>query len=125
MVDWVTVGLWRFLIPLPPVIARRRVAGFRDAIDNEVGAMSAEHRDVHRFVVEELPRFGAPLPADVIAERLQIPLDRLSTLLDELEARKGFLFRDRAGAVAWAYPVTVELTPHRITFSSGEQLYAA
>jgi hypothetical protein len=36
-----------------------------------------------------------------------------------------FLFRNEQGAVAWAYPVTVDRTPHYVTFSTGEQVYAA
>ena len=28
-------------------------------------------------------------------------------------------------AVAWAYPVTVDTTPHHVSFDTGEQLYAA
>jgi hypothetical protein len=45
--------------------------------------------------------------------------------LDELEQHMTFLFRNAQGDVVWAYPVTVEQTPHRITFDTGEQLYAA
>lgn len=30
-----------------------------------------------------------------------------------------------AGAVVWAYHMTAAVTPHRLTFSSGERLYAA
>ena len=36
-----------------------------------------------------------------------------------------FLFRNPLGEVTWAYPVTVDTTPHPITFSSGEKLYGA
>jgi hypothetical protein len=33
--------------------------------------------------------------------------------------------RDEQGAVIWAYPITVAQTPHALTFSSSEHLYAA
>jgi hypothetical protein len=36
-----------------------------------------------------------------------------------------FVCRNAQGAVVWAYPVTVERTPHHVTFSTGERLYAA
>jgi len=36
-----------------------------------------------------------------------------------------YLYRNARGEVTWAYPVTVDHTPHRVTFSSGEQIYAA
>ena len=42
-----------------------------------------------------------------------------------LERRLIFLFRPGGRDVVWAYPITVEQTPHRMTFSSGERLWAA
>ncbi len=36
-----------------------------------------------------------------------------------------FLFRNPAGEVIWSYPLTVETTPHAMTFSTGERLHAA
>jgi hypothetical protein len=56
---------------------------------------------------------------------LKLGLDQVDTILDELEQKLFFLVRNAQGAVSWAYPVTVETTPHRLTFKSGEQLYAA
>ena len=54
-----------------------------------------------------------------------LPVIAVTSILADLEARKGFLFRNEDGAVVWAYPVTAEPTPHRIRFKSGETLYAA
>ena len=67
----------------------------------------------------------APLPPALFAERLHLPLTRVVAILDELEQHKTFLFRNAAGAVTWAYPVTVDPTPHRISFSTGERINAA
>ncbi len=49
----------------------------------------------------------------------------MTAILDELERNKTYLFRDAQGAVLWAYPVTAEPTPHPVTFSTGERIYAA
>ena len=125
MNDWLLVGVWRHLLRLPPAVGRRRIAQLAQRARTEVDALPAAHREVHRFVVRELPRFGQPMPPDAIANRLEIPLERVTEILADLEARKGFLFRNDDGAVAWAYPVTAEQTPHRIRFTSGETLYAA
>ncbi len=46
-------------------------------------------------------------------------------VLDDLEKHMTFLFRNKGGEVTWAYPVTVDKTPNHLTFSSGEQIYAA
>jgi hypothetical protein len=87
--------------------------------------LSEQHRSAHHFVVGELPRVGEPLSPQAVAESLQLPLARVIEILDELEAKKAFLFRDAQGAVVWAYPVTVEETPHRLSSRSGGRLYAA
>lgn len=54
-----------------------------------------------------------------------MPHYRLGVILDDLETHLTFLFRNEPGAVARANPETVERTPHQVTFSTGERLYAA
>ena len=125
MSDWLKVGVWRHMLRLPPKIGPRRVGKLADRAKAEVGALSEEHRIVHHFVVRELPRTEGPLAPQVVAENLRIPLDRVIQILDDWEARKAILFRNDQGAVVWAYPVTAAETPHRLTFKSGERLYAA
>jgi hypothetical protein len=80
---------------------------------------------VRNFVVKELPYVGEPLSPEFVARALDLPVNRLDVILDELEKHMTFLFRNEHGAVAWAYPVTADTTPHHITFNTGEQLYAA
>ena len=87
--------------------------------------MSEEHHRVRYFAVRELPRVGAPLPPGLIAQELDLPVARVNAILDELEQNLFFLFRNEQGAVAWAYPVTVDPTPHHLAFSTGERLYGA
>jgi hypothetical protein len=87
--------------------------------------MSAEHHLVRNFVVSELPRIGRPLSPELIAQRLDLPEARVRIILEDLEKHLTFLFRNAQGAVAWAYPVTTDQTPHRVTFSTGEQIHAA
>lgn len=125
MNDWLMVGVWRHILRLPPAIGRRRAGALAARARSEVGAVSPEHRAVHRFVVRELPRHGKPIPPQVIAEGLRFPVEEVVEILSDLERRKGFLFRSEDGSVLWAYPVTAEPTPHRIRFTSGETLYAA
>jgi hypothetical protein len=36
-----------------------------------------------------------------------------------------FVYRNPAGEVAWAYPVTAAETPHQITFPDGKQIWGA
>ena len=87
--------------------------------------MTTDHHRIRDFVVREMPRFAKPIPPETIAQSLNMKLGQVVSILDELEKNLTFLFRNEAGAVTWAYPVTVEQTPHRITFNTGEQIYAA
>jgi hypothetical protein len=87
--------------------------------------MSEEHHLVRYFVVRELPHAGQPLQPEFISRELNLPLTQVNTILDELERNLFFLVRNEQGAVSWAYPVTVDQTPHELTFSTGERLYAA
>ncbi|MBN1937130.1 MAG: hypothetical protein JW934_20900 [Anaerolineae bacterium] len=120
MKDKLLLGIWRYLVPIPRPIWQSQVGGGFD-----LGFMSEAHHRVRNFVVTELPRTGQPLSPEAIAGALNLPLDRVIDILDELERGMTFLFRSDGRSVTWAYPVTVEPTPHRVTFSTGEQVYAA
>jgi hypothetical protein len=87
--------------------------------------MTSDHHRVRNLVVRELPRVAAPLTPDWIASQVNLPIDRVIAILDDLEKHLTFLFRNAEGAVVWAYPVTVEKTPHHVTLSTGEHIYAA
>jgi hypothetical protein len=73
----------------------------------------------------QIPKAGKPLSPDFIAQALDLPPDRLSVILSDLEKHMTFLFRNLQGDVEWAYPVTAACTPHHVAFSSGERIDAA
>jgi hypothetical protein len=87
--------------------------------------MSEDHHRVRNYVVAALPRVGEPLSPAFIAQALDLPQTQVVDILDELERHMTFLWRNEEGAVTWAYPVTVDRTPHHVTFSTGERIYAA
>jgi hypothetical protein len=118
-------GLWRHFLHIPHLIGQGGAAHNAEKGHAQIGFMGVDHHKVRDFVVLELPRRGRPIPADDIAKEVNLPLQRTQEILDELEKGMTFLFRNEKGEVAWAYPVTAESTPHRIHFSSGEQIYAA
>ena len=87
--------------------------------------MSETHHLIRNYVVRRLPQAGKPInPADISVD-LDLNVEAVAGILDELEQELFFLVRNRRGAVSWAFPVTVETTPHRMTFESGEQVFAA
>ena len=106
--------------PIPWSIWQRQVRG-----DTNLDFMTENHHKVRNFVVIEIPKQGMALSSETIAQALAIPLIDVSKILVELEENMTFLYRDEQGAVTWAYPVTVDETPHRMAFSSGERINAA
>lgn len=121
----ILLGLWRNLLRIPGLIWQAEVTHHAEKGDSRIDFMSADHHAVRDFVVLEIPQRGSPIAAEVIASGANLSLQRTREILDELERGMTFLFRNEKGEVVWAYPVTAEPTPHRIHFSTGEQIYAA
>jgi hypothetical protein len=120
MEDKLLLGIWRCVLPVPPQIWQRILKG-----DADLGFMSPDHHRVRDLTVLALPAERRPLPPEWISRQLGLPQARVVEILEELERNLTFLFRNPAGEVTWAYPVTVDPTPHRITFSTGERVNAA
>jgi hypothetical protein len=119
--DSLLMGIWSYLIPIPGAIWKRQVEGGEADLD----FMSDDHHRIRDFVVLEVPRVGKPLTPEFIAQRLDLSLDQVVAISEDLEKHMTFLFRNEQGAVSWAYPVTVDETPHQVSFSTGEQIHAA
>lgn len=118
-------GVWRLMVGVPSFLWEKQIEKVKHKVNRSTRFMSQEHRLVHHFVVREMPRVGGPISAEMVARKLDMPLERIRELLQELEEHLTFLVKNSQGDVVWAYPVTVEKTPHALTFGSGEQLYAA
>ncbi len=125
MANQLMSGFWRLMLSVPPFLWEAQITQARRKIQAGMGFMSPAHRRVHHYAVRELPRWGRPLPPGAVAAGVDLPENTVRRLLDDLEAHMTFLFRNPAGEVTWAYPVTVEPTPHALAFSTGEQLHAA
>ena len=119
------LGFWRYVLNVPPFIWKKQIEKGKKRFEREYGKMPKDFRNVHHFVVKELPCFGKPLPESIVSKKLGLPIDRVRQAMDYLEKRMTYLFRNKDKEVIWAYPVTVDKTPHKITFSTGEKLYAA
>ena len=119
------LGFSRYILPIPRIIWQRVVSNSTSDTQDRLDFMTKDHHRVRKHVVLELPKVNAPISPQQIAESLDLPIDRVNFLLDDLEKHMTFLYRNGEGAVTWAYPVTVDQTPHSVDFSSGEQIYAA
>lgn len=87
--------------------------------------MTDAHHQIRYFVVKEMVNRQKPIEPELISQELNMPLEQVKVILGELQEKLFFLVRNEQGAVVWAYPVTVERTPHELNFSSGERLYGA
>lgn len=125
MADMVLLGRDKALVPVQRAMWASHLA---DAVEHgkaRLAFMTEDHHRVRYFVVRELPRAGTVLSPDFIAQSLGLSTGTVNSILDELERNLFFLWRGQGGSVSWAYPVTVDRTPHLIHFSSGERLYGA
>ena len=110
---------------LPALIWKRNVRLEAKRAATRLKFMGPAHHRVRNFVVSELPRAQQPLSLEVIAAGVGLEIERVRGILDELDARLTFLHRRDGRNVDWAYPVTAEETPHRVTFDNGERFFAA
>ena len=119
------IGIWRFMIPLPQVLIKNDLRKMADAICRKTADVSDEERRVHRFVVMTMTETNEPVTSEYIAEKFEMPLDRVRDIVDKLEEMKVFFYRYNSQGINWAYPVTVENEVYKMAFSTGEQCNAA
>ncbi len=119
------LGFRRYMVPIPGAIWRAVVSKNARKLEMELSLMSEEHQLVRNYIVQALPRIGEPISAEYIADKMNMHIDRVKVILDDLEQHMTFLCRYGQSEVNWAYPVTVDQTPHSITYSTGERGYAA
>lgn len=118
-------GFWRHMLPVPASLLEKRAEKGGRKIREELSFLTGDHRRVHHFIVREMPSYRRPMDPGLVAREVNLTEERVTAILQELEEHMTFLFRNKDGAVVWAYPVTVEETPHQLTFSTGEKIYAA
>ena len=115
----------RKFIEMPRETWEQHIAQAPKECSHTLSFMTEEHHLIRYFVVKKLPHIGKPILPELISDVLKIPLSTIINILDDLERNLFFLVRNEQGAVSWAFPVTVDKTPHQLTFSTGERLNAA
>ncbi len=112
-------------VPLPRFAWLATVKTARLAVERVVAKLSVDERRVRDFLVTEIGRTAEPVAPDALVRALGLAPQQVASILDALEARMTFLYRNDAGEVVWAYPVTAHRTPHHLSFESGERCYGA
>ena len=96
------LGLWRYIIKVPPTLWQKQIAKGKRRLEKEHGSLSEDYRLIHHFVVRELPYAGKPLSPELMSNKLGLPVDSVKTALDYLEKRMTFLYRNKNEEVVWA-----------------------
>jgi hypothetical protein len=123
--ETILIGRGREITTIPRKEWEQELGTVPQYFKDRLSFMTAEHHRVRYCVVRELPLTGKPLSIEFIATQTHLSADQVTEILDDLERHLMYLYRNHLGMVAWAYPVTVDQTPHTLTFSTGERLYGA
>jgi hypothetical protein len=125
MEEKILLGRDRQIIEIPRSVWEQHLTQIPGHSQKRLNFMTDAHHRIRYFVVKELVNRQKPIEPEFISEKLKMPLKQVYFILEELERNLFFLVRNEQGAVVWAYPVTVEATPHRLIFGGGERLYGA
>ena len=108
-------------------------AAWKDAVAAHVAHMpqrlafmTPAHHRVRNAAVLGLPAGGGrPLSMAHLAAAAGVPEKTTRAIAEELERNLFFVVRKGEDHISWAFPVTVDQTPHRLRFGSGERLFGA
>jgi hypothetical protein len=125
MKDNIYLGSGSLFTPVPSSIWRQMFSHESHDTAAKLDFMSTDHHKIRDFVVKQIPEVGGPITTEYIAESLELNPEDVARIIDELEVKMTFLYRGSPEGVTWAYPVTVDHTPHRVIFDSGLQTFAA
>lgn len=125
MRETILLGQDRKILEIPLATWKQQLIQVPQHVQPRLSFMTDAYHQIRYFVVKEMANVQEPIGPEYISKMLKIPLGSVKQILEELEKNLFFLVRNDRGAVSWAFPVTVESTPHKMVFSSGEHLYAA
>ena len=125
MAETVLVGKGPHFEEIPRDYWEKKVTIESQHIPAVLDFMTKDHHLVRNLVVKEIARLEKPVSSEKISAKLGMPQSMVTAILDDLERNLFFLVRDARGDVSWAFPVTAEKTPHKLTFNTGERPHAA
>jgi hypothetical protein len=125
MDDKILLGQGQKIIEIPQATWKSHLTQIPQHSQSRLSFMTDAHHQIRYFVVKEMANTQKPIEPEFISEKLNMPMERVKSILEELERKLFFLVRNEQGAVSWAYPMTVETTPHKLSLASGERLYGA
>ena len=125
MEEKILLGRDQKILEIPQATWKQHLTQIPQHSQSRLNFMTDAHHQIRYFVVREMVNRQKPIEPEFISQKLNIPLEQVKVILGELQEKLFFLVRNEQDAVIWAYPVTVETTPHKLRFASGERLYGA
>lgn len=119
------IGEGREVRRVPDDAFLRAIQSIPARMASRLAFMTPDHHTVRNFAVREMPTQRRPLSPQEIATATRLGRRHVSELLSDLEKRLFFLVRDSDESVNWAFPVTTTVTRHKLTFSTGENIFGA
>lgn len=117
MAEAVLVGKGPHFEEIPRDYWEKKVTIESQHIPAVLDFMTNDHHLVRNLVVKEIARLEKPVSPGGISAKLGMPQSMVTAIIDDLERNLFFLVRDARGDVSWAFPVTAEKTPHKLTFT--------
>jgi len=109
----------------PAVEWQAAVRRATDKMRQRLDFMTAAHHAVRTYVVRGLAQLQKPHPIVEIAAHVQLTASQVQSIVEELERELFFLASNRAGDVAWAFPLTAHQTAHELKLSTGQDTFGA
>ena len=121
----ILLGQGQKILEIPQATWKSHLTQIPQHSQSRLSFMTDAHHQIRYFVVKEMANTQKPIEPEFISDKLNMPIELVKSILEELERKLFFLVRNEQGAVVWAYPITVETTPHKLSFASGQRLYGA
>jgi len=125
MEEKILLGREQKMLEIPQATWKQQLTQIPQHSQSRLNFMTDVHHQIRYFVVKEMAYRQKPIEPEFISRKLNMPLEQVNPILEELERKLFFLVRNGQGAVIWAFPVTVQTTPHILSFASRERLYGA
>ena len=119
------LSLDKWLIPIPAFMIRNDVRSSGDLICQETRVVTDLERQVQFYVVQRISDTNQPVLPEDISTDLNIPLDKVISIIEKLESLKVFFYRYNSPGINWAYPVTSDEREYKLTFDDGKKCTAA
>jgi hypothetical protein len=119
------MGYKGIMLHIPPLLSEKGAQKGEKGAKANAESLTDLERQVHHFIVLKMANAKEPITPEMISDEMEIPSEKVSSIIDKLENLKTFIFRSDGKAINWAYPLSMENTGFRLSSSSGKNFFAA